>query len=118
MSELDLSYIEFVSKYKANEIHVTVDINAAYLVLEKNGPPNWKWTLRILNILTFIGFLGGVILFFFVKWWIPIIIFIICVWTRKAMREESQKALIEESLKSEDLFIFSTEMGCLKLYQN
>ena len=45
-------------------------------------------------------------------------ILIICVWTRKAMREESQKALIEESLKSEDLFIFSTEMGCLKLYQN
>lgn len=117
MKELDLSYNQFVAKYKTNEITVWVDIQKAHAVLEKYGPANWRWTIKILTFLIITGFLAGIILFFFVKWWIPIIIFICCGWTSKAIRDESQKALIEELLKSSDLFLVSTMSGCLKFYE-
>tara|TARA_B110000208_G_C11332136_1_gene270387 strand:+ start:11 stop:406 length:396 start_codon:yes stop_codon:yes gene_type:complete len=117
MKELDLSYNQFVTRYKANEITVLVDIQTAHGVLEKHGPSNWRRTIKILTFLITTGILAGIILFFFVKWWIPIIIFICCGWTSKAIREESQKALIEESLKSSDLFLVSRMSGCFKFYE-
>lgn len=117
MKELDLSYNQFVAKYKTNEITVWVDIQTAPVVLVKYGPSNWRRTINSIKFLTTIGIPAGIILFFFVKWWIPIIIFICCGWTRKAIGEESQKALIEESLKSSDLFLVSTMSGCLKFYE-
>lgn len=117
MNEVDLTYNQFVARYKANEINVWVDIQTAHGVLEKYGPSNWRWTIKILTFLINIGILAGIILFFFVKWWIPIIIFIFWGWTSKAIREESQKVLIEESLKSSDLFFVSRMSGCFKFYE-
>tara|TARA_B100001057_G_C21995578_1_gene624025 strand:+ start:83 stop:439 length:357 start_codon:yes stop_codon:yes gene_type:complete len=117
MKELDLSYNQFVARYKANEINVRVDIQIAHGVLEKYGPSNWRWTIKILTFLITIGILAGIILFFFVKWWIPIIIFFCCGITSNAIRKESQKALIEESLKSSDLFLVSRMSGCFKFYE-
>ena len=117
MNELDLSYNQFVIKYKANEINVWVDIQKAHGILEKWGPPNWRWTIKIFKYLIIIGFIGGIILFFFVKWWVPILIFIFCGLISNAVRKESQKALIEESLKDHNLYLASTIHGCFKFYQ-
>ena len=117
MKELDLSYNQFVARYKANEINVWVDIKKAHGVLEKYGPSNWKWTIKILTFLITIGILTGIILFFFVKWWIPIIIFICCGMTSQAIRKESQKALIEELVKSSDLWTVSSVSKCIRFYE-
>jgi len=117
MKELDLSYNQFVARYKANEINVWVDIKKAHGVLEKYGPSNWRWTIKILTFLIIIGILTGIILFFFVKWWIPIIIFFCCGITSNAIRKESQKALIEESLKSYNLWLAASVNRCFRFYE-
>tara|TARA_B110000027_G_C15883037_1_gene196296 strand:- start:74 stop:430 length:357 start_codon:yes stop_codon:yes gene_type:complete len=117
MKELDLSYNQFVARYKANEINVWVDIKKAHAVLEKHGPSNWRWTIKILTFLIIIGYLACIILFFFVKWWIPIIIFFCCGITSNAIRKESQKALIEESLKSPNLWLAASVNRCFRFYE-
>ena len=117
MNQVHLTYNQFVTRYKANEITVLVDIQTAHAVLEKYGPANWRWTIKILTFLIIIGFLAGIILFFFVKWWIPIIIFFCSGITSNAIRKESQKALIEESLKSFNLYQAAVAYNCLRFYE-
>ncbi len=97
--ELQIDWEEFVARKKNQDITPWVDLNKGHVLMKSPfGPKNWRVTIKLMTWLTLLAFPTGIVLFFFAKWWIPVIIIILAFMFSRAIRQEAAKAVIETSL--------------------
>jgi hypothetical protein len=114
MAEVTLEWISFKDMYKMNKISVDVDLNKGHaLMASEVAPKSWRNTIKTLRFFIVLSILSGLILFFFVKWWIPIIIFIVSGFLSNAIRKESAKAVVETSLNNITFYHHAVESKTL-----
>jgi hypothetical protein len=68
------------------------------------GPSNWRVTIKLMTWLSLLAFPAAIVLFFFVKWWIPVIMIVLAFMFIRGIREEAAKAVVETSLKSPEFY--------------
>jgi len=119
MNELNLNWEEFVERFKAEEIKPLVDINKGHALMKSEfAPSNWRTMIKVLTPLCLFAIPVSLVLFFFVKWWIPCLIILLALMTIKAIRGESAKAVIETSLENPAFYSHAVLSGTLKLVLN
>lgn len=107
---------EFVRLYKSKQISVSVDKSTSPMFMRSSSAPrNWRIALKILNTLTIVALPTALVLFFFVKWWIPLIIISLVLMFRKAIKEETAKAVVEESLKTPEFYVHAVRSGVMRI---
>ncbi|MFN7749472.1 MAG: hypothetical protein ACK5OO_11085 [Cyclobacteriaceae bacterium] len=63
------------------------------------------------------SFTGCIILFFFVRWWIPVLLILIAIPLPNAIRKEAAKAVLSYSLKDEKFYERAIFSQTLKLFR-
>ena len=117
MKEIRISWEEFVAQYKTHNIKPWVDLNKGHALIKSSfGPRNWRLTIKLLTSLTLLAFPVSIALFFFVKWWIPVIIIIVSFMFIKAIREEGAKAVISTSLEDPEFYSHAILSETMKIY--
>lgn len=117
MKELQIDWEEFISKHRTHEINTWVDINKGHALMKSAlAPINWRVTIKLLTLLIILSFPTAIILFFFIKWWIPIVIIILTFMFARAIRQEAQKAVIETSIKNPKFYSHAILSGTMKIY--
>ena len=97
---INIDWQEFVEKYKSHQIEVWVDINKGHALMKSSlAPMVWRVLVSLTHLLALLSLPLVITLFFFFKWWIPVIIFIDCVVVVEFVRRASQRAVIRNSLK-------------------
>lgn len=118
MQELNIDWEQFVKSEKDNTIEPMVDITKGHaLMKEPFAPKEWRFTLNILTKLVLLAFPIAIILFFFVRWWIPVIVIVLSFMTIKAIREEAAKAVIVTSLNDAKFYSHAIRTGTLKIFK-
>lgn len=97
-----LTHTEFVEKYKAGEIVLTVDTNAAGYAFA-NILSEYAGKQANYRTLLFGGFIAGLIAIFFVGWW-SLIGFAVGFIGMRTSRSHTDQSVIEESLKNPDAY--------------
>lgn len=117
MTEIVIEWQEFAEKYKAQEIRPWVDINKGHALMKSPfGPSNWRVTIKLMTCLTLLSILTAIVLFFYIKWWIPVIIIVISLVFMRAIRQESAKAVIETSLENPEFYSHAILSGTMKIF--
>jgi len=118
MQELNIDWEQFVKNEKDNTIIPKVDITKGHaLMKEPFAPKEWRLTLNILSTLVILAFPISIILFFLVRWWIPVIVIVLSFMTAKAIREEAAKAVIVTSLNDPKFYFHAIRTGTLKIFR-
>jgi hypothetical protein len=105
MTEIQLDWEEFVARHKTRDIRPWVDLNKGHALMKSLfGPSNWRVTIKLMTWLTLLAIPTAIVLFFFVKWWIPVIIIVLSFMFMRAIRQEAAKAVIETSLENPEFY--------------
>ena len=116
MKETQSDWKQFIEMYKAHKITVSVDKSKSPIFMRSSvAPSNWRVTLTFLNILTIIALPTAIVLFFYVSWWIPVIILSLVFTFRAAIKSETAKAVIEESLKDPEFYVQAVLQGIMRI---
>ena len=120
MEEILLDWEDFILKYNSNEIHTLIDLNKGHALIKTSLNPvkSWRFTVYILSIICTVAIPSAIVLFFFVKWWIPLIIILTVLVLVRAIRNESAKAVIEISLQFPEFYFHAIHSKTLKIYHN
>jgi hypothetical protein len=116
MSELRIDWEEYKEKFQLGTIEPKIDINKGHALLKKFGPGSWKYTIKLLTWMTLLAIPVAIILFFYVKWWIPVIIIILSFMFMKGIREESAKAIIKISLENPAFYSHAVISGTMRVF--
>ena len=117
MKEIQIDWEEFVARHKNQDIKPWVDINKGHALMKAPfAPSNWRVTIKLMTWLTILSFPTAIVLFFFIKWWIPIIIIILSFMFARAIRQEAAKAVIETSLENPEFYSHAILSGTMKIY--
>lgn len=112
-----IEWAEFVTGIENKSIRPWVDINKGHALLKSEiGPSNWRFMIKTLTFVTIWAIPISIVLFFFVKWWIPVLIIITSFMTMKGVRVTSAQAVVEEALKDETFYTHARLSGTLKIY--
>lgn len=119
MKELEIEWDEFIIRLKNQEIKPWVDPNKGHALMKsKHAPRNWRITVRILSFISVWSIPISIVLIFFIKWWIPLLMIFFSLLLIKAIREESAKAVIKTSLDNADFYTYAILSRTLKVYSN
>ncbi len=117
MTEVQINWEEFVTRHKTQNIKLWVDLNKGHALIKSPfGPSNWRVTIKLMTWLTLLAIPTAIVLFFFVRWWIPIIIIVLSFMFMRAIRQEAAKAVIETSLESPEFYSHAILSGTMKTY--
>ena len=117
MTEIQIDWEEFVARHKAQDITPWVDINKGHALMKAPfAPSNWRVTIKLMTWLSLLAFPTAIVLFFFIKWWIPIIIIILAFQSIRAMREEAARAVVKTSLKNPEFYVHAMLSKTMKIY--
>jgi hypothetical protein len=117
MKELELNWEEFISKHEENEIIPWVDLNKGHaLMSSKLAPLSWQITIKFLLFIAIIALPTAIVLFFYVKFWIPILMIFLSLQIIRAIRQEAAKAVIQTSLMNEDFYFHSIYSRTMIIY--
>lgn len=117
MTEIQINWEEFVARHKTQNIKPWVDLNKGHALMKSPfGPSNWRVTIKLMTWLTLLAIPTAIMLFFFVRWWIPIIIIVLSFMFMKAIRQEAAKAVIETSLENPEFYSHAILSGTMKIY--
>ena len=99
MTEIHIDWEEFVKLHKSQEINPLVDINKGHALMKSPfGPRNWRVTIKIMTWISLFAIPTGIVLFFFITWWIPLIIIALAFMFMNGIRQEAAKAVVETAL--------------------
>lgn len=119
MNEIQIIWEEFVEGLSTQQIKTWIDINKGHALMKAPfAPVEWRLTIKIMTFLLLLSFPIALILFFFIKWWIPLLIIISSFILAKALREEAAKAVIRTSLKDPKFYSHAILSGTLKIFKS
>ncbi|MCG8345889.1 MAG: hypothetical protein MI685_12135 [Chlorobiales bacterium] len=117
MTEIHIGWEEFVARHKTKKISPWVDLNKGHALMKSPlGPSNWRVTIKLMTWLTLLAIPTAIVLFFFIKWWIPVIIIVLSFMFMRAIRQEAAKAVIETSLENPEFYSHAILSGTMKIY--
>jgi hypothetical protein len=117
MEKMEIEWNEFVSQYGSQDIRPFVDLNKGHALIKSPlGPRNWRVIIHIVTWLFLLAIPTALVLFFFVKWWIPIIVIVFSLMTNNVMRKVAAKAVLETSLESPSFYRHAILSGTMKIY--
>ena len=96
------SHSDFVRKYNANELNLTVNTNAAGYLFQ-NLLADYAGRQAMHRTFFFGGMLGGVIAIFFLGWW-SLIGFVVGLVGMKSSRAHTDRSVIEEAIKNPEFY--------------
>lgn len=117
MTEIQIDWQGFVEKYKSQQVKPWVDLNKGHALMKSPyGPSSWRVTIKLMTWLTLLALPTGIVLFFFMEWWIPVIIIILSFMFMRAIRQEAAKAVIEASLKDPEFYKHAILSRTMKIF--
>lgn len=117
MTETQIDWSEFIIQYKNQNVKPLVDLNKGHELMKSSfAPSNWRVAIKIMTWLTILAIPTAIVLFFFLKWWIPIVIIVLSFMFMSAIRREAAKAVIDTSLKNPEFYTHAILTGTMKIY--
>lgn len=117
MKEIKIDWKEFTTRYEAKNIIPIVNPNKGHALMKTPfAPNNWRIKIKLLTWLSIIVFPIGIVLFFFVKWWIPVIIIVFGLWLSSTIQKIGAKAVIKTSLKNPEFYLHAILSETMKIY--
>jgi hypothetical protein len=105
------THSEFVRKYNAGELTLTVNTNAAGYLFQ-NVLAEYAGRQATLRTIFFGGIIGGTIAIFFVGWW-SLIGFVVGFIGMKSSRAHTDRSVIQETIKNPDFYRAMVEANIL-----
>lgn len=118
MEPLQIEWDDFILRFQKNEIEPRVDLNKGHALMKSAfAPKEWRIAIKFFSVIALLGIPAGIVLFFFIKWWICLIIIITSMFLTKAIRQESAKAVIEHSIKSPTFYRHAVLSETMKVFE-
>ena len=114
-----MEFDDFVEKWRKNQISVQVDKNKAGFMYEKPGimPSKYRKKQALFRTLAFGGCIAGVVLFFFIQWWISILILFFGLWMFPKCQSAAATGVLDASLNSREIFQIAKDNGLFLIKQ-
>ncbi len=117
MKEIQIDWNEFVARHKTKDIRPWVDLNKGHALMKAPfAPSSWRITIKLLTWISLLSLPTAIVLFFFIKWWIPIIIILLSFMFARAIRQEAAKAVIDTSIEDPEFYSHAILSGTMKIY--
>lgn len=117
MKEIKLDWEEFITRHEAKNIIPIVNPNKGHALMKTQfAPKNWRIKIKLLTWLSIIALIVGIVLFFFVKWWIPAIIIFFGIWLPRTIQKIGARAVIKTSLKNPEFYSHAILSETMKIY--
>jgi len=117
MKELNLSWEEFVARHSLRTVEPRVDLNKGHALMKAPfAPKEWRFAIRFWTKLSLLALPIGIVLFFFVSWWIPVLVIVLALLSTSSIRKTAAGAVVETSLKSEEFYQHALLSGTMRVY--
>jgi len=112
-----MEYEEFVSKFRAGELNVHVDRNKAGYMYNYQDliSSNLRSKQFLIRAVGFIGLISGIILFFFVEWFIATLILIVGLLSFPSAQKDAANGVLKSSLDSKKVYNFALNNNVIKI---
>lgn len=118
MTKTQIDWKEFVDKYRSHKIEPQINRDKIYelFIGSRSTPLNWKFAILFIYWMSILIFPISIALFFFLKWWIVLIIFLDLVILIGLIRKISCKAVVNISLENPVFYAQAIHFETMELY--
>lgn len=114
-----MDYSEFVSRYHANQISVSIDKNKAGYMYERPDlmPQRLRTQQVLIRTMAFGGVLLGIVLFFFAPWWAALAILIFGLFMFPQAQRAAAKGVLIAALENPYIYQLALENNVLVIQE-
>ena len=112
-----MHHSDFVEKYRNNQIQVHIDKNKAGFFYGIKGfmPDKLRRQQVILMLIAFAGLIGGIVLFFFTKWYMALPVLIVGWYFFPFGQKMAAKGVLEASLQYSYIYEYALSNHTLRI---
>lgn len=118
MTKIQIDWKEFVEKYRSHNIEPQINRDKIYELFlgSLSTPLNWKVAILFIYWMSILIFPITVVLFFFIKWWIVLVIFLDLWILIAVIRKISFKAVVNISLENPVFYSQAIHFETMQIY--
>ena len=115
-----MKHADFVQNYYSGSLKVHVDRNKAGHMYDYKDliPSKLRSRQAIIRAVAILGLIAGIVLFFFVKWWIATLILVFGLLGFPKAQQDAANGVLEASLQDKNTFTFAVNNNVLKFEDN
>lgn len=118
MTEVRINHAEFIRGLNDATLIPVVDIDKGHALMKTSlAPTSWRVLIQFGTYVSIMLIPCAIVLFFFIKWWIPLLMILLGIYLTKLIRSQSQKAVIDQSILNRQFYELAISTETLRIYR-